>query len=141
MRAPSATELLTADIVKDALESAWMDSLPEDPARRHEEGGWIYMNTATSEITVVRANAGGRAFVDLSHPPVVEGCVVVGKLHTHPNPISDGWRPGPSDADLRIDSIHGVPDLIRAEDGVHFSGPARRRGGLSGRPGFPASSK
>jgi len=138
VRAPSATELLQSDVVKDALEKAWVDSLPEDTARRHEEGGWIYMNTATGEIRVVRANPGARAFVDLSQPPGIEGCTVVGKFHTHPNPVSDGWQPGPSDADLRVDANHGVPDLIRSEDRVYFSGPARRRGGLTGSGGYPA---
>jgi len=63
---------------------------------------------------------------------------VVGKFHTHPNPSSEGWNPGPSAADRAIDKRHGVPDLIRADDGIHFSGPERRRGGSAGEPGYPA---
>ena len=36
-----------------------------------------------------------------------------------------------------IDERHGVLDLIRADDGIHLSGPESRRGGLTGGPGFP----
>jgi hypothetical protein len=64
-------------------------------------------------------------------------CVVVGKFHTHPNPTLEGWDPGPSIADQRVDALHGVPDLIRADDGVYHSGPDSRRGGLGGNAGFP----
>jgi hypothetical protein len=31
----------------------------------------------------------------------------------------------------------GVPCIIRAEDGIHTTGPDSRRGGLTGNPGFP----
>jgi hypothetical protein len=64
--------------------------------------------------------------------------VVVGKFHTHPNPTAEGWDPGPSPGDQQVDAIHGVPDLIRAEDGIHVSGPDSRRGGLGGGPGYPS---
>jgi hypothetical protein len=37
---------------------------------------------------------------------------------------------------LLTDTIHGVPDLIRADGGVYISGPDRRRGGLMGEPGY-----
>jgi proteasome lid subunit RPN8/RPN11 len=74
----------------------------------------------------------------LDHPPVVRGSVVVGLFHTHPNPSSEGWTPGPSEEDRRADERDGVPDLIRADNGVYLSGPRSRRGGLSGGPRFPA---
>ena len=76
--------------------------------------------------------------IDLQNPPIIVGSVVVGKFHTHPNPTAEGWEGGPSASDLQIDALHGVPDLIRADDGVYVSGPNHRRGGLVGDPGFPA---
>ena len=60
-----------------------------------------------------------------------------GYIHTHPNPTSEGWDPGPSDADQEVLAHLGVPGLIRADNGVHIAGPDSRRGGLTGGPGFP----
>jgi hypothetical protein len=140
MQAPTAPELLNHPTVQQAIDQAWADSLPADPARRHEEGGWIYMDVTTGQITVRRAASGGQAAVDLSHPPAIPGSVVVSKFHTHPNPTAEGWNPGPSEADMRVDAVHGVPDLIRADNGVYVSGPSSRRGGLAGGPGYPPST-
>jgi len=50
MDAPSAEELKDDPIVKAAFEAAWEDSFPDDPALRHEEGGFIYANPTTGEI-------------------------------------------------------------------------------------------
>ena len=136
MKAPTASELLNQHTVRQALESAWLDSQPDSQRERHEEGGWIYMDMTTGLITVRRVEHGGPALIDLNHPPLVAGSVVVGKFHTHPNPTSDGWEPGPSKSDRRLDQLHGVPDLIRSDSGVYFSGPERRRGGISGSPGY-----
>jgi len=135
--APTAAQLQNDPGVKKELQDAWNDSDPADPAKRHEEGGWIYMDTTTGAITTQRAPAGAQASLDLSTPPEKEGSVVVGKYHTHPNPTSEGWDPGPSGADTRVDALHGVPDLIVADDGNHTSGPDSRRGGLGGGPGYP----
>jgi hypothetical protein len=136
--APTASQLLTHPTVVRALDEAWADSQAYDPQRRHEEGGWIYLDIALGEITTRRALGGGQATIDLSDPPIVDGHILVGKFHTHPNPSSEGWQTGPSTSDQVIDERHGVPDLIRADDGIHLSGPESRRGGLTGRPGFPA---
>jgi hypothetical protein len=137
MQAPTATELLNHPTVHQALEEAWVDSLSTDPVQRHEEGGWIYMDTTTGAIGVRRAISGGQAMIDLTGPPLIASCVVVGKFHTHPNPTAEGWNPGPSEADRRIDDLHGVPDLIRADNGIYVSGPVSRRGGLGGDAGYP----
>jgi hypothetical protein len=135
--APTAAELLQDPTVLQALEQAWLDSSPDDPTR-HEEGGWVYANTTTGAISVRRATAGVRASLDLNTPPVVSGSVVVATYHTHPNPSSEGWETGPSSADTASAFLFGVPCLIRAEDGIHVTGPSSRRGGLSGNPGYPA---
>jgi len=135
---PTVAELEANTVVRAAVEAAWVDSLPADPQRRHEEGGWIYLDPMTGEIAVVRARPGARSAINLSNPPERVGCFVVGKFHTHPNPAADGWATGPSAGDIRADDSHGVPDLIRAENKIHYSGPERRRGGLGGNPGYPA---
>jgi hypothetical protein len=137
-QSPTAAELHLNPIVQAALDQAWIDSRPNDSVRRHEEGGWIYLNPATGDITIQRAAAGIQTAIDLDRPPIVEGSFIVGKFHTHPNPSVDGWDPGPSRCDQRVDSIHGVPDLVRSDQGVHYSGPDRRRGGLTGNPGYPS---
>jgi hypothetical protein len=137
MRAPTAAELLAHPIVQQALEQAWLDSLPAEPARRHEEGGWVYMEVATGTIMVRRAPAGAQTMLDLNTPPTVPGAMVVATFHTHPNPSAEGWEPGPSEPDVRSAWLLGVPCLIRSDDGIHTAGPESRRGGLGGGPGFP----
>jgi hypothetical protein len=137
MKPPTAAELLKVLVVQNALEEAWTDSHSGDPARRHEEGGWIFMGTTTGEIVVRRAPSGGQATLDLSTPPSVLDATVVGTFHTHPNPSSEGWEPGPSPADTESAWLFAVPCLIRADNGIHTTGPASRRGGLTGCPGYP----
>lgn len=138
MRSPTAAELQNEPLVLQALEQAWIDSCSDDPTRRHEEGGWIYADTTTGTVSIRRAAPGGRAVVDLNLPPTVSGSVVVATFHTHPNPSSEGWEIGPSRGDTESAYLFGVPCLIRAEDGIHVTGPDSRRGGLSGNPGYPA---
>lgn len=137
MQAPRVADLLCVPLVLQALEQAWNDSCPADPARRHEEGGWIYMDQANGSFTVRRAPPGWQASLDLSAPPIVPGAVVVATFHTHPNPSAEGWEPGPSLADAHFARLVGVPFLIRADDGLHTTGPDSRRGGLAGGPGYP----
>jgi hypothetical protein len=138
MQGPTITELLNEVVVQKALEVAWNDSIPGDSLLRHEEGGWVYMDTTSGTITVLRAHAGSRTTLDLSTPPVVQGSVVVATFHTHPNPSAEGWEPGPSTDDTQSAWYLGVPCLIRADDGVHTTGPTSRRGGLTGGPGYPS---
>jgi hypothetical protein len=96
MQAPSATELAASQVVLEALEQAWIDSDPLDLAKRHEEGGWIYVDVSTGGLFVRRAPAGGQASVDLSTPPQIQGAVVVGKFHTPtPTPPPMAGSPGP----------------------------------------------
>jgi hypothetical protein len=137
MQAPTAEDLLKEPVVQQALEQAWTDSQPGDAAHRHEEGGWIYMDTATGSLVVRRGPAGAQATIDLSTPPVVPGAVVVATFHTHPHPSAEGWLTGPSPADMRSAWLFGVPCLVRADDGIHVTGPGARRGGLPGGPGYP----
>ena len=130
-------ELLNHQTVQQALEQAWLDSDAGDPARRHEEGGWIYQDTATGAIEIRQAAGGATDSIDLGNPPMITRAVVVGTFPTHPNPASEGWELGPSPDDVFWASLSGVPWLTRAEDGTHSTGPSSRRGGLVGNPGFP----
>src|SRR5207302_7878109 len=130
-------ELLAEPVIRQALDDAWRDSMIHDPLQRHEEGGWICLDLLTGQLSTVRAARGQMDAIDLTSPPPLTGQVVVGKFHTHPNPTSEGWLGGPSAVDRAVDALHGVPDLIRADDGTYVSGPDRRRGGMAGNPGYP----
>jgi len=134
---PTVDELLQSPLVLDALEKAWIDSETSDENRRHEEGGWIYLDLSTGQLSVERATAGGGSSIDLSKPPTLMNKVVVGKFHTHPNPSAEGWTAEASPSDRIVDARHGVPDLIRSDIRIHISGPSVRRGGLAGGPGYP----
>jgi hypothetical protein len=124
--------------VQKAVEQAWIDSLPDDPGKRHEEGGWIYMNLKTGQLVVGRAAHGLQAELEIGDPPLLPDCVIVATFHTHPNRAAEGWELGPSDTDEEVLAQLGVPGLIRAEDGIHTAGLDSRRGGLAGGPGYPA---
>src|SRR5260370_15667761 len=123
MQAPTTTDLLNHPVVRQALEDGWVASLAGDPVRRHEEGGWIFMDTAMGTIAAHRAPPGGRALLDLNTPPLIAGSVVVATFHTHPNPTAEGWDPGASAGDTQSAWLLGVPCLIRVDYGVHTTGP------------------
>lgn len=136
-RPPTAAELMNDPAVQAAMDQAWADSLPGDPARRHEEGGWIFMDLTTGRLSTARAPAGSLTQLSLAGPPVIPGSIVVGTFHTHPNPSTQRWNPRPSATDQRSAAYSGVPWLIRSDVGVFHTGPNGRRGGLAGGPGFP----
>jgi hypothetical protein len=135
--APTVGELTNDPVVRAALEHAWTASRADDPLARHEEGGWVYFDPTTAVIHVRHATAGGTADLDLGNPPDIPGAFVVATFHTHPNPASEGWKTGPSDSDTSSAWDLGVPCIIRAEDGIHTTGPDSRRGGLTGPAGYP----
>lgn len=137
MNAPTISDLQKDPEVIRALDEAWRDSSSNDPTQRHEEGGWVYLGTTTGNVAIRRASPGVQAALDLSAPPEIVGSVVVATFHTHPNPAAEGWPTGPSTGDTESAWLLGVPCLIRAEDGVHSTGPDSRRGGLAGAPGYP----
>ena len=92
LAAPTADELMQNPVVQKALLDAWNEQ-PANAARRHEEGGWIYMDISNGKITVERAFQGSHHRIDLTQPVVILMSVVVAKFHTHPNPSSEGWDP------------------------------------------------
>lgn len=137
MDAPTAAELEANPAVQAAFAAAWADSLADDDNLRHEEGGYIYVDGTTGEVSVHPAAPGQRRRIELSAPPLVAGCFLVATFHTHPNPVALGWDPEPSVDDLVGAAATGVPWFVISEVGVFVAGPDRRRGGLSGRPGYP----
>lgn len=136
-RVPTATDLLNHLVVRQALAQAWLDSLPNDPIHRHEEGGWIYLNVLTGDIEICRESPGQRSLLDLGNPPILPDCIIVGTFHTHPNPSSAGWFAGPSRMDQANAQVSGVPWLIRSDSGDCATGPNVRRGGMGGGPLYP----
>src|SRR5437868_15274381 len=97
--APSASELEANPVVQAAFAAAWADSFPDDPAMRHEEGGFVYINPDTADVIVRRVPPGDLRSLDLSSPPDVTGYFVVATYHTHPRLIADGGDPDPSNED------------------------------------------
>jgi hypothetical protein len=84
-RAPTIDELQQAPAVLQALEQAWLDSLSDIPAERHEEGGWIYLNLKTGELTAARAPRGLQAELEIGNPSLFPDCVMW--LHFTRTPI------------------------------------------------------
>ncbi len=137
MDVPTAAELEANPVVQAAFAAAWADSLADDLALRHEEGGYIYVEVDTGAVHIRRAAPGDRWGIYLTNPPILTGCFVVATYHTHPNLSSEGWQVGPSDEDRELAAESGVPWLIVSDVGVFVTGPDRRDGGLTGSPGFP----
>ena len=137
MDAPTASELQANQVVQAAFAAAWADSLPDVPQLRHEEGGYIYCNPTTGEISVRRAPPGERRLLDVTRPPLVAGAFLVAVYHTHPNPASGGWMPDPSSDDYELADDSGVPWFIISLDEVYVIGPDRRVGGLTGSATYP----
>jgi hypothetical protein len=145
-QAPDYNTLITDATVTDALTTAWTNSNPAVPGlgtTQHEEGGWIYLNLITGNISVTSQTSGGQASINLSSPPTVANSIVVGKFHTHPN-LGPDWEHGPSPGDLTVDAQHGVPDIVVASPTpppltYYQSGPVRRLH-LGGNQGLPGSA-
>jgi hypothetical protein len=88
------------------MRQAWEGSAPDDPIRRHEEGGYILQDDH-GNYTVARWPGGGLARI-VPPPRAVDGTYqgqrVIGEFHTHPNPAVDElgrlWHEGPSPGDI-----------------------------------------
>ena len=67
--APTVNEILVVPIFRAELEAAWVDSLPADPARRHEEGGWVYYSPTGRPCSRLRRAGSGEAKVPWPRRP------------------------------------------------------------------------
>ena len=145
---PDFNELTANNTMTGAFQQAWQASNASIHPNhgQHEEGGWIYLNIITGDLSVQRQAAGGQAAINLSAPPVQADSVVIAKFHTHPN-LGPHWVHGPSGADTRVDALHGVPDVVIAQPRgpaivtLQFfaSGPASRAH-LAGNQGLPGQA-
>jgi hypothetical protein len=88
------------------MRQAWDDSAADDPARRHEEGGYLVEN-ADGTYGVLRWPSGGMARIVpplRSRDGTYRGRRVIGEFHTHPNPAVDElgqtWQEEPSPGDI-----------------------------------------
>lgn len=147
--APTYNSLIRNSAVKATIQQAWNDSDVAQPVAgvttQHEEGGWVYLNLISGTLLTQRAARGAGAAIDLSAPPIVANSVVVAKFHTHPN-LGGGWNPAPSPADIRVDALHGVPDIVIGSPDLdpltyqlYSSGPNRRLH-LAGDRGLPGAA-
>lgn len=99
-RAPFVQELLRDPVVQAALDQAWRDTQADDSAHGNpnarEQGGWIYLNLRTGQLTIRRSRRypPNRFSISLDPPDIVEGSAVVGTFHTHP---SDPFAPAQRD--------------------------------------------
>ena len=110
--------LLSAPAIISELLHAWRDSYPENPSNRHEEGGYIAINS-TGELVVSRWPRGERSRIT---PPTLasdnryNGLVVIAAFHTHPNPPIDEagreWEQGPSESDRRWHMRHELQGFV-----------------------------
>jgi hypothetical protein len=80
----------------------------------HEEGGWIYLNLITGDLTTRRAVAGGQAAINITdNAPLVTDSVIVGTFHTHPNVGACWGAVFASGADTANSATRGLPNLIQ----------------------------
>jgi len=166
---PSGSQMLQNRNVRVAMNAAWAASSPavtiwpaHDPApalagnpcnppagappaggAAHEEGGFIYMNLITGNLTTLAVVRGGQANLPLSNPTLVADSIVVGGYHTHPNVGACWGAPFFSTADQNWANTNGVPILMigafpaLANTSTHSDGP--RRTHLAGNRGLPGA--
>ena len=141
-QAPTATELIANSVVKSALDTAWKASnVPAGLGKRHEEGGYILMDLATGQLSILKASPGKTGeLVAMMLPNITppRGKIVVAHFHTHPNPEEGMAQECSSDEPEKFEA-DGVPGLIRSAKGTFHCGPKRRLH-LSGWGGLPGPS-
>ncbi|MCB0397539.1 MAG: DUF4157 domain-containing protein [Flavobacteriales bacterium] len=166
-RAPSGNRMRLNSTVRAAMRAAWTASSPAvtrwsapDPAHplngtcapipgaaapaAHEEGGFIYMNLITGDITTRRVAAGGQAMLPLNAPAAVANSIVVGGFHTHPNVGACWGAPFFSGADTAWSTRNGIPLLMIgafpavANTSFHATGSTRAH--LAGNRGLPGAA-
>lgn len=111
----SAEDILSDDVVIEALRQAWLDSKPGTTGGA-EEGGFI-VEDDNGERYVIRWPTGSQD--ELAVPPHAEcrvsGQKIIATFHTHPN-TGDAYRQEPGRVDIR--AVSGDPDLKES----HYAG-------------------
>jgi hypothetical protein len=140
-QAPTGKELINSPVVKTALDVAWAASnIAAGFPNRRENGGHIFMNVITGEISTTKA-APGRDWGSMKLPnptPPADNTICVGHFHTHPNP-EPGFAQECSEGEPESFKADGVPGLVRSAKGTFTCGPERRLH-LAGSRGYPGPS-
>lgn len=132
-RPPNFDELRKNRVVAEAIQAAWDASnvgINDRVLQAHEEGGWVFLNLITGDLSIERAKPEGTNFIKVEPPPDVADSVLVAIFHTHPHM---GRPAPPSPPDLKQDKRRGVPNLVAGNTGtkateyqVRLSGPSAR---------------
>jgi hypothetical protein len=111
-------DLLTNPVIVAQFGRAWQESDADDPAKRHEEGGYVALNPDLSHA-VERWPIGSQARIV---PPPLDarncynGRTIIAAFHTHPNPPIDEsgqeWEQGPSESDRRWHQRRGLRGFV-----------------------------
>jgi len=133
---PDVGQLAGNAAVQDAIARAWAASFLPNGAVI-EQGGWVYWNPKSGDIQTRLATGGDQSSLEaLGNPELIPGWIVVGTFHTHPNPLSAGFKIEPSSSDRWFGFLRGVPGLVATEYGLYSFGPPTRPGD-KWQPGFP----
>jgi hypothetical protein len=132
---PTVSELLNNKTVRTALYQALAETTYKTGV---EEGGWVYWNSRTGDVTTRKAPSGMRTGLPgLNSPPKINGYLIVADFHTHPVPQGldyDAFRQpplqyfesGPSGEDRRRADFLNTPGIVVPISGKPEAyGPAR----------------
>lgn len=167
--APTGEEMRTNSTVRAAMNVAWANSNPAitiwdthdpspalaahacnppvagpPPSLAHEEGGYVYMNLVTGDLTTRTIPRGAQASLPFPVAPLVTNSVAVGLYHSHPNVGACWGAPFLSGADGRVSAHFGLPMLMIgafpavANTSFHAGG-VNRRAHLAGSRGGPGT--
>jgi len=140
-QSPTGKQLTEDAVVKSACEAAWADSNvnASNPNDWRENGGYIFMNLVSGQVSTARVPSGNWGGLNLPGPEIKDipdDSIVVGVFHTHPNPDGAGTC---EDHDVQKSKIDGVPDVVRGAKGPFPCGVERRLH-LAGSRGYPGPS-
>ena len=118
-------DLLADHAVRAEIRRAWQESTVDDPANRHEEGGYIVRN-ADGTYSVERWPRGEKS--GIIPPPLKSGNhymdrEVIATFHTHPNPPIDEagreWKEEPSERDQRWHARHRLRGYVIGHTSIY----------------------
>jgi hypothetical protein len=122
---PELRALADDPIVSAAIDRAWAQSLET----RREYGFWIIRDSTGSISISEWETERGQTFIVV--PPTPDGAIAM--FHTHPNPVSEGYYPGPTGylkngipGDIPTAYRRLLPGIIQSEIGMYFYGPKLR---------------
>ncbi|MEE4378435.1 MAG: hypothetical protein V2J55_13140 [Candidatus Competibacteraceae bacterium] len=123
---PTLDDLLKDPLVDAELQKAWKESNPNAPevkkgqpgSKKKEQGGGIFWNKTSGELTVVRTPAGTRDGTSGAPASIGGDWEKVGEFHTHPNTSAEGYSADPSPADRNyVKNGSKVPEIIETHEG------------------------